>query len=376
MTKYQGEGTPVQPLSAAMQHDAARALVRADVASVVGTLSELQLLRGKMLLVTGGTGFLGTWFLETVAYLNEGWSEPCRVYVPTRDPEAFARKAPHLATRAEFVFERGDMRRMGLPDKRFDYIIHAAAAASPLEKARAPVEVGASIVSGAQWALELARRDRVEGCLLVSSGAVYGDQPPALERVPEDYLGGPDLSAAYSSYAEGKRYAEVLAVAYHQTYGVPVTIARPFTAVGAYQDLHAGFAATDFVRDALHGNPISVRGDGTTVRSYCSASEYVQALWGVLLRGQAGRVYNVGSDQPISVLEFAQAVAQAVGDDIPIRIALQATPGSLPERYVPDIGRLDKELGLRPRISAEDAVKRYVAWARLAAAPAATNVAR
>ncbi len=342
---------------------AARALVQEDVAAIVGTVNELKRLRGRCLLLTGGTGFIGTWLLETVAYLNDQWTEPCRVYVPTRNRDAFARKAPHLAERREFVFLPSDVRTFADPDEHCDYIIHAAASASPLEKARDPIDAGETIVEGTRRVLELARQQKVERCLLLSSGAVYGTQPPELERVPEDFRGGPDLDAALSTYAEGKRYAEVLAVAYQQQHGVPVTIARPFTAVGAYQDLDAGFAATDFVRDGLRGKPLTILGDGTTVRSYCAAAEYILALWGVLLRGRAGRAYNVGSDEPISILELARAVVQVLGKDLDIHVARQAMPGKFPQRYVPDITRLDRELGLRPRIGVREALQRYVAWA-------------
>jgi len=351
---------------------AARALVREDVAATVGGVDELKQLHGKRLLLTGGTGFIGTWLLETVAYLNDQGAEPCRVYVPTRDPGAFMRKAPHLAQRREFVFMPGDVRTFADPDARCDYVIHAAASASPLEKARHPIEVGETIVAGTRHVLEIARRHKAERCLLLSSGAVYGTQPPELERVPEDFHGGPELDAASSTYAEGKRYAEVLAVAYQQEHGVPVTIARPFTAVGAYQDLDAGFAVTDFVRDGLRDKPLTILGDGTTVRSYCAVADYIQALWGVLFRGRPARAYNVGSDEPLAILELARLVAHVLGENAQITVTRQSVSGTLPPRYVPDTTRLETEIGLRPGTSAEVAVRRYVAWAL--AAPSETDM--
>jgi dTDP-glucose 4,6-dehydratase len=348
--------------SSGARSDAARALVREDVAVIVRTVDELQQLRGKRLLLTGGTGFIGTWLLETITYLNDGWTSPCRVYVPTRDPQAFARKAPHLAGHPEILLLRGDVRSFEYPDERCDYIIHAAASASPLEKAHSPIDVGETIVAGTHHVLDLAVRYKVERCLILSSGAVYGVQPPDLERIDEEFRGGPPLDVAYSTYAEGKRYSEVLAVAYSEQHGVSASIARPFTALGAYQDLNAGFAVTDLVRDALQGHALRILGDGTTVRSYCAASEYIQALWGVLFRGRPGRAYNVGSDEPISVLHLARLVVAACGEPLEIEIARPITPGKLPDRYVPDITRLDRELGLRPQIPLDEALARYIAW--------------
>ncbi|MBI4855213.1 MAG: NAD-dependent epimerase/dehydratase family protein [Acetobacterium woodii] len=148
----------------------------------------------------------------------------------------------------------------------------------------------------------------IEGFLFVSSGAVYRVQPPDLERIPEDYLGALDVTNIRSAYGEAKRYAEMLCTLYHQRHGLPMHIARPFTFVGPYQDLNSGFAITDFIRDGLQGGPLTIQGDGTTVRSYCYAADLTAMLWKILLQSSVGRVYNVGSDESISILELANKV--------------------------------------------------------------------
>ncbi|HEY7781195.1 MAG TPA: NAD-dependent epimerase/dehydratase family protein [Ktedonobacterales bacterium] len=330
---------------------------------VIQTTDGLERLRGRRLLLTGGTGFIGTWLLETIATLNGRWDEPCQVYVPTRDVEAFARKAPHLAARPEFTWLAGDIATFAVPETPCDFVIHAAASASPLRKERTAIEVGTTIVEGTRRMLDLALEWRVEGMLFLSSGAVYGRQPADLERVPEAYPGGPDLGVAYSTYAEGKRYAETLCVAYQGAYGVPVTIARPFTFVGPYQDLDAGFAATDFVRDGLRGQPIVIAGDGTAVRSYCGPADLSRALWSVLFRGRPGRAYNVGADTPVTIRELAERVVAALDQPIAVEVRGEARPGQLPERYLPDITRLRQELGIAPRDDLDDVLRRTARWA-------------
>jgi dTDP-glucose 4,6-dehydratase len=345
-------------------------VVQRTVAAAVHATPDLRQLSGKRLLLTGGTGFIGTWLLESIAYLNDQTGEPCQVYVPTRDPQAFARRAPHLAARPELHFVRGDVRVLAPPDERCEYIIHAAASASPLTKAASPVEIGETIVEGTRRVLALAQVWSVERMLFLSSGAVYGVQPAELERVPEDFRGGPDLSAPFSAYAEGKRYAEVLCVAYHQAFGVPVVIVRPFTFLGPYQDLDGGFAATDFVCDALRGVPLAVKGDGTTVRSYAGPADMLRMLWGPLLRGRAGQAYNVGSDTPVSILALARAVALAVGRPDDIHVGQPPTPGRLPARYVPDISRLEAELGLRPQDDLLSVIGQTIDWASERTSPA------
>jgi UDP-glucuronate decarboxylase len=344
--------------------------IQESVEAVVRTMPDLQRLRGKHLLLTGGTGFIGTWLLETIAYLNDRWADPCCVYVPTRDVQAFARKKPHLAGRAEFAFSPGDVSSFAYPDAQCDFIIHAAAPASPKVAATKPIAVGETIVAGTRHVLHIASQHAIEGFLFISSGAVYGAQPPDLERIPEDYRGGPDISAARSAYGEGKRYAEFLCVAHQQDLNLPVTIARPFTFVGPYQDLDSGFAVTDFMRDGLRGKPLTIEGDGTTVRSYCGPSDMLQALWGVLFRGTPGRAYNVGSDEPISIFDLARHVVKALDRPTEIRVACQPVPGRLPDRYVPDITRLKTELRILPQAELDTALKQTVEWAaRAGAAP-------
>jgi nucleoside-diphosphate-sugar epimerase len=344
-------------------------VVHRAVEAAVRATPELGRLCGKRLLLTGGTGFIGTWLLESIAYLNDQGNEPCRVYVTTRDPQAFARKAPQLALRPEFTFVPGDVRALVAPVQRCEYVIHAAASASPLTKAASPVEVGETIVEGTRRVLAMAQQWHVERMLYFSSGAVYGVQPPELKRIPEDFNGGPDLSAAYSAYAEGKRFGEVLCVAHRQAHGLPVAIARPFAFVAPYQDLDSGFASTDFIRDAVRGAPIQIKRDGTTVRSYAGPSDMLRMLWGLLFRGAPGRAYNVGSDEPVSVLDLARIVAQIIGRPGDIRIAEQPLPGRLPARYVPDISRMQSDLGIRPAEPLDTVVRDTLAWAQIVISP-------
>jgi dTDP-glucose 4,6-dehydratase len=347
--------------------DGATATIQRAVAAVGRDLPELESLRGTRLLLTGGTGFIGTWLLEHLAHLNERWVEPCRVYIPTRQPDAFAARAPHLWRRPEFTFITGDVQVFALPDAPCDYIIHAAGSASPHLKVQQPVEVGETIVAGTRRMLDVAREWGTRRMLFLSSGAVYGTQPPALERVSEDYAGGPDLSLPSSTYAEGKRYAESLCAAYAAAHSVPVCIARPFTFAAPYLDLDAGFALSDFLRDALHGQPLHILGDGSTVRSYAGATDMLRMLWAVLLRGQPGRAFNVGSESPVSVLELAQEVVRALGHPLAIEVTQQPVPGRLPERYLPDLARLRQEVSVQPISELADLVRETLEWTQAVA---------
>jgi nucleoside-diphosphate-sugar epimerase len=345
-------------------------IVQQDIETIVRVVgSNLNRLQGKRLLITGGTGFVGTWLLETIGWLNDKWERPCIVYVPTRNPQAFAIKAPHLATRSDIFFLPGDISSFEYPDHACDYIIHSAAPAEPQIVNRNLLDVSETIVNGTRRVLELASRKQVESFMFVSSGAVYGSQPSELERIPENYLGAPDITNPRSAYGEAKRYGEVLCALYFQERAVPVRIARPFTFVGCYQNLDSGFAVTDFIKNSLCGLSLVIQGDGTTVRSYCYGADLTVALLKILLGGRAGRAYNVGSEDGISIRELAQRIIAITGATVEINITQATQAGRSPARYVPDISRLRTELDYEPQYGLDESLKRTINWAQSVCLP-------
>lgn len=256
----------------------------------------------------------------------------------------------------------GDIADFQYPDDECNFIIHAAAPGEPRALIHDSLGVAETIVRGTRQVLELATQKNIEGFLFVSSGAVYGVQPPDLERIPEDYFGAPDVTNIRSAYGEAKRYAEMLCTLYRQRHGLPIHIARPFTFVGPYQDLNAGFAITDFIRDGLQGKPLTIQGDGTTVRSYCYAADLTAMLWKILLQSPVGRVYNVGSDESISILELANKVIAFFDTSVEVIVTSKPNIKSKPTRYVPDITRGRSELGMNVDTDIDKAIQRTLFW--------------
>lgn len=315
-------------------------------------------LAGERVFLTGGTGFFGLWLLEALTHADAKLGLGLRVTVLSRDPAAFARRAPRLAAAPALSWWRGDVRDFAPPPGPFPYVIHAATAASEALNRNAPRTMFDTIVDGTRRVFEFADGAGTRALLLTSSGAVYGRQPLDLPRLVESYGGGPDPSSPLSAYAEGKRAAEFLAA----TSGLPVKIARGFAFVGAFLPLDTHFAAGNFIRDAVAGRTIEIRGDGTPLRSYLYAADLVVWLLAILLDGQNNRPYNVGSDQAVSIAELAETVA-AVAGGVGIRIH-QSPSGQAPERYVPAIERARQELGLEVWTSLPEAFRRSLVWAR------------
>jgi dTDP-glucose 4,6-dehydratase len=147
--------------------------------------------------------------------------------------------------------------------------------------------------------------------------------------------------------------------------GFEATIARGFAFLGPYSPIDAHFAAGNFIRDALAGRPIIVQGDGTAVRTYLYAADLAIWLWTILIRGETGRAYNVGSEQEINIADLARLVAEVVGLAGAIEVRGIPIVGERPERYVPSTVRARTELHLEERIDLTESIRRTIAWHRL-----------
>jgi nucleoside-diphosphate-sugar epimerase len=318
-------------------------------------------LGGARFFITGGTGFIGTWLLESFAWLNERLDLGMQAVVLTRNADAFAGKAPHLANRNDIEFLAGDIRSFVFPEGRFTHVIHGATDASAKLNAEEPLRMFDTIVEGTRRTLEFAVQSAAGQFLFLSSGAVYGEQPADLSHNSESDYSGPDCSDAGASYAEGKRAAELLCVLYAQQYEIEVKLARCFAFVGPYLPLDSHFAIGNFIRDAMAKDEIQINGDGTPFRSYLYAADLTYWLWVVLLRGQTARPYNVGSSRAVSIAELGGMVNALLGGE-GVNIRQQPRSGAMPRRYVPSVKRAETELGLTQTCKLEQAIIKTARW--------------
>lgn len=317
--------------------------------------------RGSRLFITGGTGFVGKWLLESFLHANRVNSLKAEVVVLSRNPTAFAQAMPHIAAQSTISLHSGDIRTFKMPAGDFSHIIHGATDAVVSSAALDTFDV---TVQGTRHLLDFCHEKGVSDLLLISSGAVYGRQPTNLERVAEDYPGAPSTTDVRSAYGEGKRASEWLATAYAAAGGTACKIARCFAFVGPHLPLDRHFAVGNFIRDAMQGSPIQIGGDGTPLRSYLYAADLAAWLWTIFVKGASGEAYNVGSDASLSISDLAQLVANVADREVPIDFAKKPQPGMTPERYVPSIDKARAGLGLDVWISLEQAIMRTIAWHR------------
>jgi nucleoside-diphosphate-sugar epimerase len=313
--------------------------------------SDLEHWRGARILVTGGTGFIGSWLVGSLIHANAQLGLKLRVEVLSRHSSS--------ASPDGFRSVVGDVRsppRLG----SFDLVVHAAASsgAAPSDSDSIPGNMGSTIIDGTRSILEMASECKAR-FLFLSSGAVYGQQ--TVPKVAETHPGGPDPMAVGSVYAEAKRMAENWCALANESGEIEAVVARLFAFVGPRLPTDRHFAAGNFMADVLARRPVEVMGDGRTVRSYLYAGDIPEWLLAMATRGVPGRAYNVGSPEAITIGELANKAASLVEPSLAVKILGDRTEGP-PHRYVPDVRRAESELAVQPRVAIDDALGRTLTW--------------
>lgn len=326
-------------------------------------------MRGQRLFLTGGTGFFGTWLVESFCHINRELGLGAQVTVLSRDPAKFATKCPHLVSDSAVTMFTGDVRDFAFPENEYRYVIHAATEASLKQSREQPLEMLTTILDGTKRTLEFTERCGARKFLLTSSGAVYGKQPAEMTHVPETYGGGPDPLDAASVYAEGKRGSELMCALFQnaaadRSVDLEVKIARCWAFCGPHLPLDAHFAVGNFIRDALAGRPISIAGDGTPRRSYLYASDLVIWLWTMLFRAPALVPINVGSANDLSIRDLAEVVVETLAPGTEVHVARRAADGAPQSQYVPSVKRAEELLGLRETVCLSEQIRRTAEWHR------------
>lgn len=339
------------------------AAIREDCRQIaLGAVDNLAPLKGQSILITGGTGFLGTWLAEMVAMLNDEHGFAIRLFLLSPSARSFAARLPHIGQRQDVVVLQEDVTNItDLPDE-ITSIIHAAASPDNRMHASDPLRLIRTIVAGTQTILEAATRlPSLRRFINISSGQVYGSRLPDDGPIGEHDFQGLDCSSVANTYAVAKRMGETLAATYRSQHRLPVMTVRPFAFVGPYQRLDRPWAINNFLRDALNGGPIRVHGDGQTVRSYMYGADAAWWLLTILAQGEVGKSYNLGSDQPIRIDDLAHLVADMVAGRPAVTVGLfvNSAPRS---SFVPSLVLAHETLGLHVATSLTDALRKTISW--------------
>lgn len=338
-------------------------VITEDMEALFSLGEDWQRFAGKHVVIAGSTGFLAAYLVEFFAWLSERWPEsPVYIHALARHREKLEQRFPHLMGKHWFIPLIQDVCDPLPQLERADYIVHGASAGSPKYYLRDPVGTARANVVGTLNLLELAKRTGAR-LLFMSSGAVYGNGD-SKESIGETDFGTLDPLDPSACYGEGKRMGETLCADYHRQYGVETVISRISHTYGPGVALDDGRSFADFVADALAGRDIVLNSDGTSSRPFCYVSDAAAAFLILLLRGEAGKAYNVGMDHEMTIFELAKLVASlSPHSGIQVR-----RPPPSPDRQAEfrssghfNLARME-QLGWRPCIMPEVGFKRTLRY--------------
>ena len=304
------------------------------------------------LLVTGAAGFLGSHLVDRL--LAEGHSVVGLDNFLTGSPDNLA----HLGGHPRFRFVQYDVTNYLLLDGPLDGVFHFASPASPLDYLEKPIQTLDVGSRGTHHALGLARAKGAT-FVLASTSEVYGD--PQIHPQPESYWGHVNPIGPRGVYDEAKRFAEALTMAYFRHHGLPTRIVRIFNTYGPRMRPGDGRVVSNFLVQALCGEPLTLYGDGTQTRSFCHVSDLVEGVVRLFERGDEQPV-NLGNPAECTVRELAESVLRVTGSRSPL--VCRPLPEDDPRVRQPDISRARARLGWAPTVALDEGLRTTAAWFR------------
>jgi len=336
-------------------------IVKEDVQSVLNDIEPFsKALENKHVLISGGRGFLGTYFLKVLTELNKVFEKP--IHITVLDNLITAKEKEDFHDKNIKFIEQDISQKFTLSEK-LHYIIHSASIASPPIYRKYPLKTVDVNYQGTRNLLDLAVEKRIESMLFLSSSEIYGD--PDVIPTPESYWGYVSSTGPRACYDESKRLAETISVLYHQEYGVPVKIARPFNVYGPYLNLDDGRMIPDFMKNAIEKSEIIIHSDGSPTRSFCYITDAMRGFFRILLLATPGSIFNVGNDEEISVKEVAEIVRKMMNKPIKIIFQKSSDPHYVkdnPQRRCPDLTNISKAIGYKPQVKLEEGIRCLYNW--------------
>ncbi|MGH7529950.1 MAG: UDP-glucuronic acid decarboxylase family protein [Gemmatimonadales bacterium] len=303
-------------------------------------------------LVTGAAGFLGSHLVDRfVARGDDVLGMDNHI---TGNPANLA----HLAGHRTFRFVHHDVTTYIEVEGSLDGVLHFASPASPVDYLKLPIQTLKVGALGTHKALGLALAKGAR-FLLASTSEVYGD--PLVHPQPEAYWGNVNPVGPRGVYDEAKRFAEALTMAYYRSHGLDTRIVRIFNTYGPRMRPHDGRVVSNFIVQALRGEPLTMYGDGSQTRSFCYVDDLIDGIVRLFERGTPDPT-NIGNPHEFTVRQLGERVLALTGSRSPI--VERPLPVDDPRVRQPDISRARETLGWEPRVSLDEGLRHTIAYFR------------
>src|SRR3954463_4842136 len=306
----------------------------------------------KVSVVTGGAGFLGSHLTDRL--LAEGHRVVAIDNLVTGNPANIA----HLGGNENFRFIKHNVSSYILVEEEIDYVFHFASPASPIDYLELPIPTLKVGALGTHNTLGLAKAKKAT-YLLASTSEVYGD--PLVHPQTEDYWGNVNPVGPRSVYDEAKRFAEAITMAYHTYHGLDTRIVRIFNTYGPRMRPRDGRVVSNFIVQALNNEPLTIYGDGSQTRSFCYATDEVDGIYKLFMKGDHNPT-NIGNPDEYTVKQLAELVVELTGTSAPI--VHEELPRDDPKARKPDITRARTMLGWSPEVNVREGLARTIEYFR------------
>ncbi len=341
-------------------------LLHSDIVEIAERLGPaVQEFSGKTVLLTGGRGFLGRYFMALFAYISDKVLEkPCRL-VALDNLITAGKEGADIPDLPNVTFIRHNVIEPFKWTDEVHYVIHAAGIASPFYYRAYPLETLEVAVRGTRNMLETAQRHGARFTFF-SSSEIYGD--PDVKHVPtqESYRGNVSCQGPRACYDESKRVGETLCHIFHEKHGTATNTIRPFNVYGPGMQETDYRVLPNFANRIKAGRPLNVYGSGNQTRTFCYITDAMVGFLLVVLRGVPGEPYNIGNPTPeISMLELVHRIEKVLRHKVEHNVIEypDSYPADEPNRRCPDIRKARLQLAFEPTVTLEDGLGRFLGWA-------------
>ena len=340
-------------------------LLKSDIQQIVKNISDVShQFSGKTILLTGGRGFLGRYFMEIFNELNEKVLQEKMEIIVLDNLRTSGKEGSEIPNYENIKFINHNVIEKFNFSKDLDFIIHAAGIASPYYYRAYPLETLQVAIDGTKNMLELAQLNSAK-LTFFSSSEIYGD--PDKKNIPtkESYRGNVSCTGPRACYDESKRVGETLCNIFHNIKGVHTNTIRPFNVFGP------GMQETDYrvlpnFTSRIKGDiPLQIYGTGNQTRTFCYVTDAMEGFIRVILNGVPGEAYNIGNPNPeISVIDLIKKIESILAKEVKFNIVdyPDSYPADEPTRRCPDILKAKLQVKYKPKIDIDEGLKRFINW--------------
>ncbi len=336
-------------------------LLNTDIEDIIkNTKNIIKFFNGKKILITGGNGFLGKYFVEVFKEYNKFLSKPMKIIVYDTNIKKNNNSSSNL------IFIKKDVSKKFNIKENVDIVIHAAGIASPFYYRKQPIETLDVAINGTRNCLDIARKNKSK-FIFFSSSEIYGDPDKLNVPTKESYRGNVSSLGPRACYDESKRLGETLCYIYNNYYNLHTNIIRPFNIYGPGMGQKDYRIFPNFISNILNNKKLNIYGSGNQTRTYCYISDAIEGFIRVICFGKTGEAYNIGNSRPeVSVKDVYKILKKIHNKKIDANFIdhPKSYPNDEPQRRCPNINKAKNDLNYKTKINLEKGLKRFLDWAK------------